>query len=681
MKINTQNRNIESSHDFEQTTFTISDNAQAFDILSSKLYTNIPLAIVRELSTNAYDSHVAAGNADIPFDVTAPTSFEPKFTIRDYGTGLSPEAMQTLYTRYFESTRNESNEFTGALGLGSKSPFSYTDMFSVTSYYNGTKYVYCAVKNEDGSPSLALLTQEETDEPNGLEISIDIKDQDAYAFRSAMEDVYFNFEVKPNVAGYVLPSCPTPRLSGDNWSLYEIGNVPSLFGWSDRIYVQMGNVAYKVDAGQLDSDSTPYLADGRILMSVPMGTCSISASREELHYDERTKKRLSAALKSVVADIMRKIADEGTEDETPFQRIGRLSSWNTLIDMPNIDTTVPTNTDDYELSQAYLHGGKLFIAGRSGAGQKARGSMSGRSIRPRMKTDYKFIENDVEGKLKPKHRAALRHLLSSTPEVCVFLVDRNDNPAAFEAFFGPLYAKVSDLRAPSRSDGSSSGERLKPTFVKELRVYGGEWSRVEDTSEIEEGALAVRRRGNKIIFLGREYTISEFDSTQRYLSPSYSIYGLPEGRFDKLCQDLGLRDIEKYAEEKVTSVVASFTETDHAAWQAYQSSNATNYSAFWTVIRRLNTDENNLLDHVTGLSDLAAKAYGQFDFNPAIMNYAFRTLVSKFSLDIPTAKSYISEFEDKYPLLSSIDDKWSWKAILNEVTLYINSKEDSNGTF
>ena len=122
-----------------------SNSAKAFSILSSGLYANKIRAIIRELSTNAYDSHVAAGCADRPFEVHLPTSLEPWFSVRDYGVGLSHQQVVNIYTTYFESTKTGSNDFVGALGLGSKSPFSYTENFGVTAVQNGHMGVYTAL--------------------------------------------------------------------------------------------------------------------------------------------------------------------------------------------------------------------------------------------------------------------------------------------------------------------------------------------------------------------------------------------------------------------------------------------------------------------------------------------------------------------------------------------------------
>jgi HSP90 family molecular chaperone len=157
--------------------FRIRNSAKAFNILSSGLYANKIRAIVRELSCNAVDSHVAAGRSETPFDIHLPNQLEPWFAIRDYGTGLSHEQVTNIYTTYFESTKTNSNDFIGALGLGSKSPFSYTDNFTVTAIKDGIKGIYSAFINAEGVPSIAKMGEEETTEPSGVEVKFSVNDR------------------------------------------------------------------------------------------------------------------------------------------------------------------------------------------------------------------------------------------------------------------------------------------------------------------------------------------------------------------------------------------------------------------------------------------------------------------------------------------------------------------------
>jgi HSP90 family molecular chaperone len=111
--------------------FTIAQTSKMFKILSDSLYSDKVMAVIRELSTNAYDSHISAGNKN-PFKVVLPNSANPNFIVRDYGTGLSQTDMENLYTTYGASNKNDSNDFVGCLGLGSKSPFAYSKSFTTS---------------------------------------------------------------------------------------------------------------------------------------------------------------------------------------------------------------------------------------------------------------------------------------------------------------------------------------------------------------------------------------------------------------------------------------------------------------------------------------------------------------------------------------------------------------------
>ena len=166
--------------------FTIKASAKAFAILSSNLYSNPLGSMIRELSTNAYDAHIMVGKKDIPFVITHPNAMDPSFKIRDYGPGLSEEEIMTIYTTFFESTKTDNNDVVGCLGLGSKSPFSVSDSFTITSYYNGKRTIYSAFLSSDRIPTIAKFLETETDEENGLEIEVAIKKSD---FSSVVREI------------------------------------------------------------------------------------------------------------------------------------------------------------------------------------------------------------------------------------------------------------------------------------------------------------------------------------------------------------------------------------------------------------------------------------------------------------------------------------------------------------
>jgi len=284
-----------------ESTFKIKTTAKAFRILSSGLYSDKITAIIRELSCNAYDSHVAANKEDKPFEIHLPNPIEPFFSIKDFGIGLSHKDVMTLYTTYFDSNKTDSNEYVGCLGLGSKSPFSYVDSFTVTSIFEGKKTVYNSFINEEGIPTIVPLGSENTKEHNGLEVMFSVTEKDFNEFKNKAAHVLRYFPVAPIINGnavevekikYVVkhPLWGTKINDGDGKKTYAImGNVPYLVNTSDFENLE----EYQ------DSILRYFNCD----MFFKIGQLDVTPSREKLSYTEETRKIILERLKKIYQDI------------------------------------------------------------------------------------------------------------------------------------------------------------------------------------------------------------------------------------------------------------------------------------------------------------------------------------------------------------------------------------------
>lgn len=300
--------------------FNLVANAKAFNILSSTLYSNKIRAIVRELSCNALDSHIAAGCADKPFDVHIPNKIEPWFAIRDYGTGLSYDEVMKIYTVYFKSTKSESNDFIGAMGLGSKSPFSYTTTFSVTAIQNGKKNLYTAFINEVQVPSIALMGQFDTDEPNGLEVKIAVeRENDFYSFAREAEHVFSLFDVKPNILGGQI-------IINDRYIEDTDIKLPNFVKLTNQKSTNavMGNIAYPIDIDDPQhhfGDLSAYLSTNLDIL-FEMGEIEFQPSREGLSYIPSTiqaiKQKLEKLHKYLSKDVEKKFKNMSEWERAVF---------------------------------------------------------------------------------------------------------------------------------------------------------------------------------------------------------------------------------------------------------------------------------------------------------------------------------------------------------------------------
>lgn len=299
--------------------FRIRNSAKAFNILSSGLYANKVRAIIRELSCNAVDSHAAAGKKDTPFDIHLPNSLEPWFSIRDYGTGLSADQVTNIYTTYFESTKTASNEFIGALGLGSKSPFSYTDNFTVTAIKDGVKGVYTAFINEAGVPSIAKMMEEQTTDPAGVEVKFAVEDRyDFDKFRSEARSVYEYFKLRPVISGNADFKFRDPEYKEEN----IIPGVHYSAEGNHRSYAIMGNIKYPIEVPNADKSlgGLHGLLHCGLVMEFNIGELDFQASREGLSYIPQTIDAIKTKLEALNAQLAVHIANEANKIDNLWER-------------------------------------------------------------------------------------------------------------------------------------------------------------------------------------------------------------------------------------------------------------------------------------------------------------------------------------------------------------------------
>lgn len=302
---------VTKSQDFEATQFTIKATAHSFKILSSGMYSNKIRAIIRELSTNAYDSHVQAGLEEKPFDIYFPNEHAPFFKIRDYGISIAHEDVQEVYCSFFGSTKTSTNKLNGAFGLGSKAFFAYVHSANISTYIDGVQRLYVAMLSEEGLPTLNYLGECETTEPNGLEVQLPVGrgDYNAFAYELSVLD---HFPTKPRVFGIRgfswedREKAYSSRFYGENWKIRTDAN--------RYTYAVMGYIAYPIEASKLDKKAFLFLdkwrSTGGLELLFNIGDFSITPSREQISYDARSIKVISDALLEIEKQISEKVKSE-----------------------------------------------------------------------------------------------------------------------------------------------------------------------------------------------------------------------------------------------------------------------------------------------------------------------------------------------------------------------------------
>ena len=285
------------------------------DFITSLLTTNLyskPLAsFLRETVANAVDSRKEAGT-DTPvfilIDVLSReeansynnwrTTEKWRISIRDYGTGLSPERFDQIYRFIGSSTKRESNDYIGCFGIGRFASLSLADQATITNYYNGTKKSYLMYKN-GSAINIDELNSVEGDFKNGIEVSVECGGEVAVLERALRELMFFDgiyIEVRSTYTnGNSLIDALNSKKVVDKGS-YCLSSVGKAYG---SLYVKMGSVVYPIDSKEF-----PMCPDGDyVTLQVPMGSIDITPNRENIQYTDRTKKVINEAIHQARKDL------------------------------------------------------------------------------------------------------------------------------------------------------------------------------------------------------------------------------------------------------------------------------------------------------------------------------------------------------------------------------------------
>lgn len=307
--------------------FTMTASPKAFQILSSGIYERKIEAIVRELSCNAYDSHVMAGKVDEPFVVTLPSAFNSQFSVEDFGVGLTEDEVYDVYTTYFASTKTQSNDVIGALGLGSKTPFSYTDSFTIVARKDGKECTFTASIGQSGEPEVVKLFERPWLGSNGVKVTVEVASRDIREFVSCAEKVYSWFLVKPTLSREIEYDLAEDVLE----NIYTYGyhfNLKDRYSYRNECKVLMGNVAYSLDLSTLkdsvDTNLDEFISSieatkADLFFSVNIGDVDVAASRETLSLDDNTKENLRNRLREIQKSFEANTKDKALKMDSVFE--------------------------------------------------------------------------------------------------------------------------------------------------------------------------------------------------------------------------------------------------------------------------------------------------------------------------------------------------------------------------
>jgi hypothetical protein len=321
MKPNTavQNLTLTNSVESVKMGFDVASTSHIIGLLTD-LYSRKILALVREYSTNAWDSHVEAGNPG-PIHIKRPNRMDPTFVVQDFGVGLSRDEIATVYSMYGTSTKRNTNEATGMLGLGCKSGLTYAVQFTVDAVKDGMRTVATVGKGADGVGEIQILAHQPTMDPSGVSIRIPVELHDIDEFNSTINEFFWAWR------GGVLVDGEEPKnvTNDPEWTALDPDVYIREFGYgADSHYVVQGNVPYRF--------AKKYDVDGvQIVAFVPIGMVDFTPSREDLHFTDRTEEVVREIRQFVTGATEQTFQDDLSKCKNDWERLCLHMKWRNLL--------------------------------------------------------------------------------------------------------------------------------------------------------------------------------------------------------------------------------------------------------------------------------------------------------------------------------------------------------------
>lgn len=286
-------------------------NTKYFISLLTKVYSDPIGSVVREITSNCFDAHRKLNKVApviIRHYIESDTNQE-FIDFIDQGTGLSPVAMDEIYMSLGESDKRESDDYLGAFGLGSKSPFSYVTnlaYFYVITKVDGLQYTYLLNETQAGI-TYDLLSTTPVESENGTTIRIPFeKKSDKDLFRTALiqqlkyfDDVFvYGFDkestnwsektIKFN-NDYTIVEHKTFKYRAD---LLEEKN-------TEPLHVAYGPVNYPIDFKVLGIEPINL----NVALKFELGELDVILNREQLKYTDRTIEALKNRIQAFKEEI------------------------------------------------------------------------------------------------------------------------------------------------------------------------------------------------------------------------------------------------------------------------------------------------------------------------------------------------------------------------------------------
>lgn len=689
-------------------TYKVEQSSKIMNMLSNQTYSDKVKAAIRELATNGWDAHVKAGTTDqVPY-VHLPTFEESTFSIRDYGTGLSKEDLQEMYTTYGASDKTESNLFNGCMGIGSKAPFAYSDSFTTTSFYEGNKYVCVNAKDADGLPTLQLFYEGPTDEPNGLLISFPVKKSDISVFKDRAESLFQWFPQPFQSNKTLRRRSRTYCLEGKGWKIRRDTNESCAIMGYVEYPIEMKHFSKAKEDRPNDwyqyyrrgASETPYvnLLNLGLELHFDIGEVDMNISREHLEYTDRVVKTIENRLQAVIDDIKIKVEEKFKNCKNLWEaRIlmsdlihGELSSIQSLLSTSKIEfqgRKVETQVEFGKSVKDIFSVSDVSISHYSNGSRMSRtDNMS--SIWANKRHEYIFIVADMER----GNYAAVKRYLEDKGLRKAYLIKPQLNVSADTAvkhFINCLglatdhsFIKCSDIpKPPPKKRGKIQKVFKFDTLIKH-KIYGTRdqakyWKPVD--IDFKDGGLYVKTRSWNIVYNGErpsyqvQAVIKSLETLGIKVPEIYAVRVASSGKYDK---SKDWTCFFEWAKKQLDNNLKQSSVFEHVedmdALQNFSSRGTLRnlVSNSKVAIANLDNPIKKALDKAAELDKIEKKykeTYREISEACGLLSVKVPKPQSKKS----SLRTFIEEIEKKYQILELVDE-WDVRGHNNKATIVTN---------
>lgn len=648
--------------------------------IMTNMYPDPEEAVIREYATNARDAHVEAGNTD-PIEVITPSEFVPTLRIIDHGTGLDEHDIETVYSLYGASTKRETNDQVGQYGIGAKSALAYTSQFTVIGIKDGIRTVVSVSKDDDHAGTMTIVEKVETDEPNGVEVSIPAARYNR--FHRKAEEL---FRYWPE--GSVLLNGEEPKKI-EGLKISEHITLASNGNYDDTDVVVMGGVPYAIPPELIPFKG--YVESYRLVAEVEIGSVKITPSRDSLMISKRTRERMEAlgvevkeALKTAAQDDMDKATD-------PQDAMRKACLWRAVLD-PRVRRELLSNltykgeeipekfaplfeNNEGLLVESELRGNQIFVSKHDS--EKPSACTKFNSVAAAVMADGLVVYGYEADKFTAGHKKKLmayaeqksltvRHYVLSAPTLNCRWIDAE------------RVANWEDIK-PIKIPRSSTGERTSSRVAGTYNVYlpGTEYEiEIEATAidttkplyyftkdDFPTGGYYRRDRGQEA--KERHWRIAA--ALIRGFDPEATVVRLGLNRIEKFNRDFPFaKSVKASIEEKADALYDGLNERVRKAWRLQEES--------VPLLKEL--DPNKISD--PELCEAVELATLSIDAKVQSIKAVCDSRISNSLYIKATEKQRELEPYDisvNYPLLGN--DEWRAKAHLDHAYIYIGASYET----